>query len=98
MSALEAFDIDRRLIDLPEWQVNEGQLTRTFVLPSFAHALLFLGAVGQLAEAAGHHPDLFLRGYNKVTIQLITHSAGGLTEKDFDLAAQVDRLPQKKAK
>lgn len=91
-------EIEARLNDLPGWEIIEGQLSRTFVLPTFAHAVLFLAAAGQLAEAAGHHPDFLLRGYNKLTIQLITHSAGGLTEKDFDLAAQIDRLPHKKVK
>ncbi len=98
MSVLSTAEISDRLQSLPNWEITEGQLNRTFTLPSFAHALMFMGAVGQLAEAAGHHPDLLLRGYNKVTIQLITHSAGGLTEKDFDLADQIDRLPHKKAK
>ncbi len=98
MSRLTQNEIEARLNDLPGWEILEDQLTRTYVLPSFAHAVLFLAAAGQLAEAAGHHPDFLLRGYNKLTVQLITHSAGGLTEKDFDLAVQIDRLPQKKAK
>ena len=98
MSPLTQNEIEARLNDLPGWEILGDQLTRTYVSPSFAHAVLFLAAAGQLAEAAGHHPDFLLHGYNKLTIQLITHSAGGLTEKDFDLAGQIDRLPQKKVK
>ncbi|MCU0488816.1 MAG: 4a-hydroxytetrahydrobiopterin dehydratase [Anaerolineales bacterium] len=91
-------EVERFAAPLPDWQVQEGALVRTFQLPSFAHAVLMIGAVGQLAEAAGHHPDLALHGYNKLTITLTTHSAGGLTEKDFDLARQIQAIPQRGAK
>ena len=91
-------EINHRLSNLPGWDVREGLLTKTFTLPSFAHGVLFIGAVAQWAEAANHHPDLNLHGYNKVTVSLSTHSAGGLTVKDFDLAAQIEALPQKKLK
>lgn len=90
-------EINKKLAELPGWTVSEGVLQRTYTLASFAHALLWMNAVGQLAEAAGHHPDLRLFGYKNVTIQLVTHSADGLTEKDFNLAAQIADLPQKKA-
>lgn len=88
--------VQKELQSLPNWEEKEGILRRSDALPSFAHALLWLNAVGQLAEAAGHHPDLRLYGYNKVDIELTTHSANGLTEKDFALAREIDRLPQKK--
>lgn len=88
----------KELQQLPDWEEDDGLIRRTDTLPSFAHAMLWLNAVGQLAEAAGHHPDLVLHGYNKVTIELTTHSANGLTEKDFALAHAIDRLPQKEVK
>jgi 4a-hydroxytetrahydrobiopterin dehydratase len=90
--------IAQRLISLPNWEVREGLLTKTFTLRSFAHGVLFIGAVAQLAEAANHHPDLSLHGYNRVTVALSTHSEGGLTEKDFGLATQIEALPHKKPK
>jgi 4a-hydroxytetrahydrobiopterin dehydratase len=98
MPLLTNEEIAQRLITLPGWEVREGLLTKTFTLRSFAHGVLFIGAIAQLAEAANHHPDLSLRGYNRVTVSLSTHSEGGLTQKDFDLAAQIESLPHKKAK
>jgi 4a-hydroxytetrahydrobiopterin dehydratase len=86
----------KELQNLPDWEEINGTLRRSDTLPSFAHALLWINAVGQLSEAAGHHPDLHLHGYNHVTIELTTHSANGLTEKDFALAHAIDWLPQMK--
>ncbi|CAG1011047.1 4a-hydroxytetrahydrobiopterin dehydratase [Burkholderiales bacterium] len=80
------------------WEVRANQLVRTYTLPSFTHAIMFIGAIGQLAEAANHHPDLRLFGYRHVTIELTTHSAGGLTRRDFDLARQIQALPHKQPK
>jgi 4a-hydroxytetrahydrobiopterin dehydratase len=71
---------------------------RTYQTPSFAQAVLLIGAVALLAEAANHHPDLRLHGYSQLTISLATHSAGGITEKDFELAQQIEDLPKRKPK
>jgi 4a-hydroxytetrahydrobiopterin dehydratase len=87
-----------RLTNLAGWHIREGLLTKTFNVRSFAHGVLFVGAIGQLAEAANHHPDLSLHGYSHVTVQLSTHSEGGLTEKDFDLADQIEGMPHKRPK
>lgn len=87
-------EIQDRLKSLQGWEFIDNALVRTYQLPSFAHAVLMIGAIGQLAEAVGHHPDLRLHGYNKLTINLMTHSVGGLTEKDFSLARQIQALPQ----
>ena len=88
--------IHQHLLTLSGWEIFDSKLQRTFTLSSFAHAVLFIGAVGQLAEAADHHPDIHLHAYKRVTIQLTTHFEGGLTEKDFGLAEQISLLPQKK--
>jgi 4a-hydroxytetrahydrobiopterin dehydratase len=66
-------------------------LTRTFVFKDFLASLAFVNQVAGLAEKAGHHPDIDIR-YNKVRLGLVTHSAGGLTAKDFDLAAAINKL------
>ncbi len=95
---LDDSEIQQLLIELQGWQVQDGMLVRTFILPSFAHAVLMVGAIGQLAEAADHHPDLNIFGYKKLTVTLVTHSAGGLTEKDFSLAKQIQELPQRQTK
>lgn len=92
---LTDIEIQDQLKSLQGWELIDNALVRTIQLHSFAHAVLMLGAVGQLAEAAGHHPDIKLHGYNKLTISLTTHSAGGLTERDFSLARQIQALPQR---
>jgi len=91
MTALSKEVIALRLSTLPAWQVESGVLTRTFAFEDFRAALRFVNRVAELAEEAGHHPDIDIR-YNRVRLALVTHDAGGLTEKDFDLAAAVDRL------
>ena len=98
MAKLAEADIQGRLAALPGWEVQAGRLTKTFIVRSFAHGVLFLGAIGQLAEAANHHPDVNLHDYSRVTVSLVTHSEGGLTDKDFALAAQIDSLPHKPVK
>jgi 4a-hydroxytetrahydrobiopterin dehydratase len=91
MSPLFDSEIASFLSTLPAWQVEAGELVRTFVFKDFRAALHFVNEVGELAEAAGHHPDIDIR-YNKVKLALVTHDAGGLTTKDFDLAAGADKL------
>ncbi len=84
-------ELASRLSALPAWQVEDGMLTRTFSFADFRAALRFVNRVGNLAEEAGHHPDIDIR-YNRVRLGLTTHDAGGLTAKDFDLATAVDQL------
>ena len=91
MNPLTAQEIATHLGALPEWQIEEGVLTRTFRFKDFPAALAFVNLVGERAEEAGHHPDIDIR-YNRVRLGLITHDSGGLTAKDFELAAVVDRL------
>jgi 4a-hydroxytetrahydrobiopterin dehydratase len=79
------------LENLPGWQIESGELVRTFQFKDFVASLAFVNRVGQAAEAAGHHPDIDIR-YNRVRLALVTHDAGGLTEKDFALAAQASSL------
>jgi len=80
-----------RLTQLPGWQIESGEIVRTFQFKDFVAALEFVNLIGKLAEVAGHHPDIDIR-YNRVRLALVTHDAGGLTEKDFDLAAQAQNL------
>ena len=80
-----------RLATVPEWKKQARTLTRTYQFKDFPKAIRFVNAVARLAEKAWHHPDIDIR-WNKVTLTLTTHDAGGLTEKDFDLARRFDRL------
>ncbi|MCC6192386.1 MAG: 4a-hydroxytetrahydrobiopterin dehydratase [Anaerolineales bacterium] len=98
MPILSTEAITSRLADLPGWAIEAGALVKTYQVRSFAHGVILIGAIAQLAEAANHHPDLMLRNYNQLTVSLMTHSAGGVTEKDFELAAAIEALPQKPPK
>lgn len=91
MAKLTETETQTQLSSLPAWQINAGELMRTFAFKDFQGALAFVNHVGKLAEGAGHHPDIDIR-YNKVRLALVTHDAGGLTAKDFDLAHSIDKL------
>jgi 4a-hydroxytetrahydrobiopterin dehydratase len=91
MAALSVEDANSRLRALPHWKIVSGELVRTFEFKDFRGSLAFVNSVGELAEQAGHHPDINIR-YNRVRLGLTTHDAGGLTTKDFDLAARADKL------
>ena len=73
------------------WRREGNELVKTWSGKDFAAALAYVNLVGALAEEANHHPDIDIR-WNKVTLRLSTHSAGGLTQADLDLAVQVDAL------
>ena len=77
---------------VPAWTLAEKSVEREFTLADFAAALAFVNKVGAAAEAADHHPDILMHGWNKVRLTLSTHSAGGLTENDFKLAREIDAL------
>ncbi len=91
MSALSSQDADARVRNLAGWQIESGQLTKTFNFKDFLSAIDFVNQIAKIAEGAGHHPDIDIR-YNKVRIALVTHDAGGLTEKDFELAGGIEKL------
>ena len=90
MAPLPESEIALLLSSLPQWAVESGELVRTFTFPDFRASVVFVNLVADLAEEAGHHPDIDIR-YNKVRLALVTHDAGGLTAKDFDLAFQAER-------
>lgn len=91
MSRLSEDEVAARLEALSGWARRGDAIVKTFRLPAFPAAIAFVTQIGFLAEAAGHHPDIDIR-YNKVTLALTTHDAGGLTAKDFDLAAAADEV------
>jgi 4a-hydroxytetrahydrobiopterin dehydratase len=92
MTKLSTAEAASRLGALPSWQIFEGpELVRVFQFADFRAAMRFVNLVADAAEEAGHHPDIDIR-YNKVRLALATHDAGGLTAKDFDLAAAVDKF------
>ncbi len=84
-------EIAAQLGGVPAWQRQGDSIVMTVTRADFKDALLYVGAVAFLAEAASHHPDIAI-SWNKVTLTLSTHSAGGLTGADFALAGQISRL------
>ena len=85
-------DARRRLAEtLPDWQLDDETLRRTMTFDDFKTAFGFVATVALAAERANHHPDIDIR-WNEVTLALSTHSAGGLTQLDVDLAETIDRL------
>ena len=91
MTKLTPAQIKTALPQVPAWKRTGAVIGRTFVFEGFPAAIKFVNAVAKLAEKANHHPDIDIR-WNKVTLALSTHDAGGLTEKDFALAARFDGL------
>lgn len=93
MKRLTQIEVQARGARVPQWTLTRGGLRRTFTFAGFAGAMRFVNAVAVLAEDAGHHPDIDIR-WNRVTLTLTTHDAGGLTARDFALARGVDALPE----
>jgi 4a-hydroxytetrahydrobiopterin dehydratase len=91
MTKLTPAQIKTALRAVPEWKRQGAAITRTFQLKDFVAAIRFVNKVAKLAEQACHHPDIDVR-WNKVTLMLTTHDAGGLTKKDFMLAGSFDAL------
>ena len=89
---LSAEQIQERLSDLEGWTVDGAGIRKQYTFDGFASAIAFVVRIGFDAEAADHHPDVLISNYKKVTLTFTTHSAGGLTGKDFDGAAAADRV------
>jgi 4a-hydroxytetrahydrobiopterin dehydratase len=89
MSRLDDAGVAQALRQTPGWERVGTAITRTYRFADFRQALAFVNRVGDLAERAGHHPDIDIR-YNAVMLALTTHDAGGLSAKDFELARAID--------
>jgi len=81
--------IAEKLKDLPGWYFEGGMIRRNYKTDGWPTTLMLVGAIGFLAEAAYHHPDLSV-SWGKITVKLSTHSAGGITDKDFELARKIE--------
>lgn len=85
-------EIEERLRErLPRWTHEDGHLTRTFETGSWQRTLLLANAIGFVGEAAWHHPDLHL-SYPRLKVLLTTHDAGGITDRDFELAERIEQV------
>ena len=92
MAVLNSNEIMNKLKNLDNWSFDSNQIHSDFQFKDFKEALNFVNKVGDEAEKMNHHPDIFLHSWNKVKITVSTHSEGGVTEKDFKLAAIIDKL------
>jgi 4a-hydroxytetrahydrobiopterin dehydratase len=90
-SKLSRDDIEARLEQLADWDIEDGKLHRTFEFANFVEAFGWMTQIAILAEKMDHHPE-WSNVYNRIEVHLTTHDAGGLTESDFDLAAHMNRL------
>lgn len=88
---LTSQDIKNWLKKLPEWELEKKAIERTFEFDDFSQAIEFVNGVAEIAEEDDHHPEIDIR-YNKVRVALSTHSEGGLTDLDFELAEKIDTL------
>lgn len=91
MAALNIRQVRKSMKLVPKWTLLSRAIRRKFEFDGFADAIAFVNQVARKAEAADHHPDIDIR-WNKVTLTLSTHSEGGLTGKDFAMAAQCSAL------
>jgi 4a-hydroxytetrahydrobiopterin dehydratase len=90
---IKADQLKTRLKKIPEWELEKKHIERTFEFDDFTEAVDFVTAVAEVAEDEEHHPDIDIR-YNKVRLILSTHSKGGLTDLDFQLAERIDTLSE----
>jgi 4a-hydroxytetrahydrobiopterin dehydratase len=89
MKTLTEAELSDLLRAQPDWKLYEGKLVRDWTFPDFVQAIAFVNQVAALAEAAGHHPDIDVK-YNRVRLGLISHDAGGITNRDGAMAKRID--------
>ena len=88
---VERQHVAQELQKLSNWTLQGNQIERLFTFETFVDSMIFVNKVGEIAEEEGHHPDIRIV-YNRVTLALTTHDAGGLTQKDFQIAHRIDSL------
>ena len=92
MPLLSNEDITKNLSTLSGWKKEENQIAKEYELKDFMEALSFVNKLGEEAEKMNHHPDIFIHSWNKVNVTISTHSEGGITKKDFQLAEKIEGL------
>ena len=92
MASLELEVLNDKLQNLKDWKFEQNTIVKEFKLKDFKTALNFVNNIGDEAEKADHHPEIFIHSWNKVKITLSTHSEGGVTEKDIALADKIEKL------
>lgn len=90
MKVINASETEALMKENPGWRLESGKLVRDWSFPDFVQAMAFVNRVADLAESAGHHPDIDIR-YNRVRLGLISHDAGGITPKDAEMVGRIQR-------
>lgn len=88
---LNDVEVQRAIAALPEWRVEDGKLVREWKFADFSAAFGFLSRVALLAEKSNHHPEIF-NSYASVRLELVSHDAGGVTQRDLDMAKAIGEL------
>ena len=96
MKRLTEAELAAAVAGLPAWTVHEGKLHRKYQFPGFAYALGFMATAAPLIERMNHHPE-WSNVYNRVTVDLVTHDAGGITQRDVDLARLLEDIAKRLA-
>jgi 4a-hydroxytetrahydrobiopterin dehydratase len=91
MEKLTNDEIQSRMKDIPGWRLENDMIVKDWSFKDFAEAMEFIDKIADLAEAHDHHPEIF-NVYNKLTLRFSTHDAGGITERDFKIAREIDDL------
>ena len=94
MKRLTDDELASAVAQLPSWKVQDGKLHRKYKFPDFAHAMGFMATAAPMIEKMNHHPE-WSNVYNNVTVDLTTHDAGGITHKDAELAAALEKIAMK---
>jgi 4a-hydroxytetrahydrobiopterin dehydratase len=92
MKVLPAAEIHEKLNEISGWTYLDNSISKEFKLNDFKSALAFVNRIGDEAEKMDHHPDIFIHSWNKVKITISTHSEGGVTQNDFNLAKKIEEL------
>jgi 4a-hydroxytetrahydrobiopterin dehydratase len=96
MDVLKEDEVNARLQKLPGWERKGEAISKTFEMSDFIHAVGFVVEVGMIAEGVWHHPDITIRGWNKVEITCSSHDAGTVTKRDLDLADKIEEALAKR--
>jgi 4a-hydroxytetrahydrobiopterin dehydratase len=92
MNVFSQKEINEKLNEVSGWKFADNSIVKEFQLKNFKSALEFVNKIGYEAESMDHHPDIFLHSWNKVKITISTHSAGGVTQNDFNLAKKIEEI------
>jgi 4a-hydroxytetrahydrobiopterin dehydratase len=87
---LDQAELHAAIAGLPNWKLEQSELVQTTTFDDFKEAMKFVNHIAELAENAGHHPDIDIR-YNRVRLALVTHDVGGITQNDINLAEEINK-------